>query len=303
MDLPFHVIIKPVGDICNLDCSYCFYKEKSGAAGDFRMSAETLETLTRRYIEEQPAGCRAVQFVWQGGEPTLAGIDFYAQALRFQARHCRPGMRIENAIQTNGFRLDEDWFAFLETHGFQVGLSIDGRAGSHDAERRTHAGRSTHAQAVATLRKLQARAIPVNLLAVVHAGNVADGRESYRYLRGLGADFLQFLPVIDPSPDNRFALDADDWGDFLIAVFEDWLENGLGKVSVQLFDVTFNRIAARRETLCIHARQCGRQLAVERNGEVFCCDHFVAPEFNIGNIAAAPFEAMFSGGTAREFTT
>lgn len=297
MDYPFHAIIKPVGDRCNLNCNYCFYKEKSEAGS--LMKKDILERLTRLYIEEQPQGCKEVQFVWQGGEPMLADIDFYQHALQLQQKYRRPGMAITNAIQTNGTLIDESWATFLQKHNFLVGLSVDGPAALHDAARIDYSGKGSHDQVLSGYRQLQEKGVTTNILCVVQPFNIAYGADIYRYfVEELEAHSIQFLPVV-----GKKTVDSKQWGEFLVQVFDNWLENGLGRVSVQLFDATFARITQGIETFCVHAHECGRQLAVERNGDIFSCDHFVDQDHRIGNVLSENYTAMLESDRQQQFTT
>lgn len=288
MDYPFHLIIKPVGDQCNLNCSYCFYKEKSEEGSI--MSFETLEKLTKQYIEEQPASCKEVQFVWQGGEPMLAGLPFYHDAIALQNKYRRPGMTITNAIQTNGTLINNRWIEFLKRYDFQVGISIDGTAGVHDAERIYYTGKSSHQKVIEAYKKLQKADITTNILCVVHQKNVLLGKQIYQYfVDDLNAKSIQFLPVV-----GNTTVDSKLWGEFLVQSFEAWCDDGIGRVSVQLFDASYARIIQGIETFCVHSHECGHQLAAERNGDVFSCDQYVEKQHHIGNVMAESFRAMMA---------
>jgi uncharacterized protein len=297
MQLPFHAIIKPVGDVCNLNCQYCFYKEKS-ETGD-RMTRETLEQLTKKYINEQPNKCKEVQFVWQGGEPMMAGIEFYELALELQRKYQRPGMNITNAIQTNGTLITDRWADFFKQHHFLVGISIDGEQLTHDSERIYYSGSGSHDNVIRGYEKLKARNITTNILCVIHNDNVTQGEQIYRYFNEqLNAKSIQFLPVVGSR-----GLDPVLWGNFLVEVFNHWLKDGLGRVSIQLFDATYTRTAQGCETFCVHAHECGRQLAVERNGTVYSCDHYVEPSSVLGNITDLSFDSMLNSETQKQFIT
>ncbi|MHA2937609.1 anaerobic sulfatase maturase [Vibrio sp. RC27] len=295
MKYPFHAIIKPVGDVCNLNCQYCFYKEKS-EDGD-RMTNETLELLTKKYIDEQPQGCKEVQFVWQGGEPMMAGIEFYELAVELQRKYQRPGMTITNAIQTNGTLITERWADFLKQHNFLVGISIDGPLSIHDAQRIYYSESGSHDNVIRGYKKLKSRNITTNILCVIHNNNVTHGANIYRYFNEeLNATSIQFLPVVGSQ-----GLDSAHWGEFLVTVFDAWLKNGLGRVSIQLFDATFTRTSQGVETFCVHSHECGRQLAVERNGSVYACDHYVEPSYKLGNIANDNFVDLLNSDIQQRF--
>lgn len=295
MKHPFHVIVKPVGDVCNLNCTYCFYKEKSDEGS--RMSDETLDNLTRKYIEEQPKGCKEVQFVWQGGEPMLAGLAFYQKALQLQEKYRRPDMTITNAIQTNGTLVTNQWADFLRQHQFLVGLSVDGTKALHDNERLYCSGKGSFVKVQQGYIKLQERGVQTNILCVVHPNNVAYSTEIYQFLtQKMRATKLQFLPVVGDE-----TIDPTAWGTFLSNVFDLWLKKGLGQVSVQLFDTAYARIASGVETFCVHAHECGNQLVVERNGSVYSCDHYVEPSHYLGCVDQHSFTEMLNSPLQIDF--
>ncbi|MBU2977761.1 anaerobic sulfatase maturase [Alteromonas sp. C1M14] len=297
MNYPFHLIIKPVGDQCNLNCSYCFYKEKSEEGTV--MTFATLEKLTQQYIEEQPGSCKEVQFVWQGGEPMLAGLSFYQHAMVLQEKYRRPGMAITNAIQTNGTLITNRWIEFLKQYDFQVGISIDGMAGVHDAERIYYTGKSSHHKVIEAYRKLQKAAITTNILCVVHQNNVGMGKQIYQYfVNDLKAKNIQFLPVV-----GQATIAPALWGEFLVQSFGAWCDDGVGRVSVQLFDASYARIIQGIETFCVHSHECGQQLAAERNGDIFSCDQYVEKQHHIGNVTSESFNTMLAKPVHNEFVS
>lgn len=295
MNHPFHLIIKPVGDQCNLNCTYCFYKEKSQQGSV--MTLDTLERLTQHYINEQPDTCKEVQFVWQGGEPMMAGLEFYQAAVSYQQKYKRKGMSVTNAIQTNATLITDRWLRFLKANNFHVGISIDGTAPVHDSQRIYYSGKPSHEKVIDGYKRLKSANILTNILCVVHDGNVSYGRELYTYFTStLGAKQLQFLPVVGTQ-----SIDADLWGVFLVEVFDAWQQKGLGTVSIQLFDASYARIVQGIETFCVHAHECGNQLAAERNGDIFSCDHFVDSKHHIGNIHSSNFATMLSRVNHQDF--
>lgn len=252
------------------------------------MSLETLEMLTKKYISEQPQGTKEVQFVWQGGEPMIAGIDFYKSALLFQQQYQRQGMVITNAIQTNGTLINNGWIEFIKENEFHIGLSLDGNE-VLNSERFFYTGKSSFGKVINAFKLLVENNITFNVLTVVHQGNVNSGASIYNFLVENGAKNIQFLPDV-----NENTIQPELWGNFLTEVFEQWLENGLGKITVQHFDATFTRIATGYETFCVHASSCGSQLAVEINGDVYSCDHYVSPANKLGNINQASFVDMIN---------
>lgn len=312
----FHVLAKPVGAVCNLDCTYCFYLSKDSLYPDrsLRMGSDTLEAYIGQLLESQPDG--PVTIAWQGGEPTLIGIDFFAEAVSLAGRLARPGQVIEHTIQTNGTLIDDEWARFLFDNGFLVGLSIDGPAPMHDAFRVWKNGRGSHADAVRAWRVLNDHAVETNILCSLHAANVDDPLAVYRYLRDeLGAKYLQFIPIVERTTVEHVETAETGWknassqrrvfyrqdgdlvtsrsvsgrayGEFLSTIFDEWVQRDVGTIFVQMFDVTLGA-HLNQYSLCIHAPTCGRALAMEHNGDVYACDHYVEPAYLLGNIHDTP---------------
>ncbi len=285
---PFQVMIKPTGAACNLACRYCYYLEKAGLYPDSdRMPDEVLREVTRQYIEANPAS--EVEFVWQGGEPTLLGVDFFRRAVEYQ-REFSSGRTIRNSIQTNGTLLDDDWGRFLAENRFLVGLSLDGPAELHDANRRTRGGQGSHERAMNGLRLLRRHGVEVNALGVVSAASVGRPLDVYRFFRDEGVQFVQFIPVVEREAGavTPWSVPPEAYGEFLVAVFDEWVRRDVGRVFVQLFDVALNAWVGRRPPLCWFNETCGSALVVERNGDVYACDHFVYPEYRRGNLLERP---------------
>ncbi len=298
----FHVMAKPTGAICNLGCSYCFFLDKEALypGSSFRMSDEVLE----RYVEQLIASHRSdtVTFAWQGGEPTLMGLDFFRRAVEVQERHRRPGMTIENTLQTNGTRLDDEWATFLAEHRFLIGISIDGPRELHDGNRVDKGGNPTFEQVMRGLRLLQAHAVEYNVLTTVNRLNGDYPLEVYRFLRDeVGTNWMQFIPVVerlDPSgrPDpmhgttaSRRSVEPGQFGRFLIAIWDEWVGRDVGKVFVQTFEAALrNFYGAGGSGLCVFDETCGAGLALEHTGDLYSCDHFVEPEHRVGNIRELP---------------
>jgi uncharacterized protein len=288
---PFVVMAKPVGPACNIACPYCYY---AGTAGQyarphrFRMSDEMLERYVRQFIEASPGP--AVHFCWHGGEPTLAGLAFFRRALELQRAYLPRGWVCWNNLQTNGTLLDDAWCSFLAGNGFEVGLSLDGPAALHDGQRPDRAGRGTHARVEASVRRLVAHGIRPALLCTVTAATATAPVDVYRYLTGLGATWLQFLPIVRPLPGRGVSADSvapEAYGRFLCAVFDRWVQHDVDRVQVQLFAECLLAWSGRQPTLCILAETCGRALAVEHDGAVYPCDHFVAPEHRLGDLTSS----------------
>jgi uncharacterized protein len=308
---PFHIMIKPRGPICNLDCSYCFYlsKENLYPASDFRMTDETLEAFTRDYIQAQPVP--EVVFSWQGGEPTLMGLDFFERAVGFQKTYARPGMRISNTFQTNGTMLTDEWCHFLREHHFLVGLSLDGPAPLHDAFRVNKGGQPTHAAVMAGLDLLRRHRVEYNILATVHAANVEHPLEVYRFLRDeVKTSFIQFIPIVQRDNQTGFqegtrvtdrSVTGRGYGRFLNAIFDEWVSRDVGRMFVQLFDVTLAGWVGQRPGLCIFDETCGRALALEHNGDLYACDHYVEPRYHLGNIGRDALPVLVTSEVQRAF--
>lgn len=313
--LPFHVMTKPVGPLCNLDCEYCFYLEKQKlfpSGHSFRMRDDVLEHYIRNFIESQPA--REVQFAWQGGEPTLLGVDFFERAIALQKEYAN-GRTIQNSLQTNGTLLDDRWGAFLRENGFLVGISIDGPAHLHDTYRTDKGGEPSFDRVVRGIEVLKKHRVEFNTLTVLNRENTRHPLAVYRFLKQIGSGFIQFIPVVERETAGRDALagppgsagedGADscvtpwsvrpiDYGNFLVSVFREWVRNDVGRVFVQMFDVTLAAWAGAPPGLCVFAPKCGNALAMESNGDVYSCDHYVYPDYRIGNIMRSDFREMLA---------
>ena len=290
----FQIMIKPRGAICNLNCSYCYFlkKEQLYSGSNFRMSEDLLENYTRQYIDAHTTP--EVTFAWQGGEPTLMGLDFYRRAVEYQKKFSRPGMRIQNAFQTNGILLDSAWCRFFKEHNFLVGLSLDGPKSLHDAYRVDKGDQPTFDRVMKALRLLQKYQVDYNILSCIHAANADHGMEVFRFLRDeAGAQFIQFIPIVERQNEtgnqqgNRVtecSVAGRQYGEFLEAVFDEWLIRDVGRVYVQLFDVALGVWLGSRASLCVFDETCGTALALEHNGDVYSCDHFVEPDYYLGNV-------------------
>ncbi len=286
----FHVMAKPTGARCNLDCAYCFYLSRMALYPDsqFRMADDVLEAYIGQLLAAQPTG--EVVITWQGGEPTLLGLDFMRRATALAERRRRPGQHLVHTLQTNGVLLDAAWAAFFKAHDFLVGISIDGPAALHDAYRTNRGGRGTFQQVMRGLRHLQAQGVSYNVLTTVNAANGAHPLAVYRFLRDeCAARYIQFIPVVEHLPAGGVStrsVGAHQYGVFLIAVFEEWRRYDARRVQVQMFEAAIANWLGQPPTLCVHAPTCGRAVALEHTGDVYSCDHFVAPEFRLGNILA-----------------
>lgn len=294
----FHLMTKPRGAICNLDCKYCYFlsKERLYPDSDFRMSETLLEEYTRQYIEAQHVP--EVTFAWQGGEPTLMGLDFYKQAVQYQQKHKKAGMRIFNALQTNAVTLDDEWCEFFAQNDFLIGVSVDGPKHLHDAYRVDKGGAPTFDRVMRGIELLKKHKVEFNILTTVHAANADHPLEIYRFFRDeLKAQFMQFIPIVERdnvtgyqegSTVTERSVSAKQYGDFLIAIFDEWVRRDVGRTYVQIFDVALAAWTGNNPGLCIFEETCGKALALEHNGDVYSCDHFVEPDYKVGNLIDIP---------------
>jgi uncharacterized protein len=290
----FHVMLKPRGAICNLDCKYCYFlsKEKLYPESNFRMEDNVLEDFTKQYIQAQQSP--EVTFAWQGGEPTLMGLDFFKQAVKHQQKYAKPGQKINNALQTNGVNLTDEWCKFFKENNFLIGISIDGPRNLHDAYRRDKGDQPTFDRVMRGLQVLKKHRVDYNALTTVHAANAHYPIEVYRFLRdGAGFQFIQFIPIVERDNDTGFqegtkvtnrSVKARQYGQFLINIFDEWVSRDVGQVYVQIFDVSLGAWLGQPGALCIFAPSCGTALAMEHNGDLYSCDHFVEPRHLLGNI-------------------
>ena len=302
---PFVVMAKPVGPLCNLECGYCYYL-KTGQqyehSDTFRMSDVLLETYVRQYIEASPGP--TVTFVWHGGEPTLAGLDFYRRAVDLQKRYLPPGWNCWNNLQTNGTLLDEEWCSFLADAHFDVGLSLDGTSWVHNIYRKDKRGRGTYDIAVSAVRRLQAHGIQPDLLCTVTSDTAKDPVGVYRALRDLNTGWIQFIPIVRRESDGNMTPDSvssDAYGRFLSAVFDDWVQHDLGKLNVQQFAEILLVWSGGKASACWMTPICGRVLILEHDGAVYSCDHFVTPEHRIGDLETSLLAELVDSPVQRRF--
>jgi uncharacterized protein len=304
----FHVMVKPIGAICNLGCTYCYYLEKEHLYPEgeqFRMPWKVLKSFIRRYSAAHKH-LPEIHFAWQGGEPTLLGLDFFERAVALQRKYQPAACRITNSIQTNGVLLDDAWGRFLKEQGFLVGISLDGSPDLHDRYRVDKGGQPTFDRVARGLEILQRHKVEYNVLTCVHRHNGDHPLEVYRFLKSLGARFIQFIPIVGrASPTLEAAMPtsvgAEQYGRFLTSVFDEWLCNDVGQVFVQIFDVALGIWALGQASLCVFDETCGRALALEHNGDLFSCDHFVTPEHRLGNLMDVPLVKMVDSPRQQRF--
>lgn len=326
---PFHIMVKPIGPKCNLDCTYCFYLEKEVLFGDgerWKMDDEVLEAYIRRYIEAQPAGV-PVTFAWQGGEPTLCGVEFFEKVVRWQKQY-GAGRQIDNAFQTNGTLLDDAWGEFLHREKFLVGISIDGPAELHDAYRVKRNGKGSHAEVLRGLEVLKRHKVEFNTLSCVNAMNADKGAEVYEFLKSIGSRYMQFIPIVERLPnaeaeklglshatpprfseeDEDFSAPVTEWsvgpkayGRFMWSIFKRWVVQDVGRVYVQLFDVALGKWVGTPGGLCIFSEECGTAMALEHDGSLYSCDHYVYPHYKLGNIRDQSMSEMVDSNFQKDF--
>ena len=302
---PFVVMAKPVGPVCNLECSYCYYLETTRLytrPHQYRMSDTLLETYIRQYIAASPGP--VVMFVWHGGEPTLAGLDFYRHAVELQKRYLPQGWTCWNNLQTNGILLDDEWCSFLADAHFDVGLSIDGTRWLHDAYRKDHQGRGTYERVVAAVRRLQAHGIQPDLLCVVTSAVAKEPISVYRALRDFNTGWIQFIPIVRRAPNGEITPDSvtgEAYGRFLSTVFDEWIYHDLGRLNVQFFAEMLLVRSGGTTNVCWMAPTCGRVLIIEHDGGVYACDHFVTPEHHIGDLETSLLNELVDAPIQRRF--
>lgn len=317
---PLYVILKPAGAHCNLACKYCYYLEKNKlypTAQRHLMSDEMLEQFTREYIEAQTMN--QVLFTWHGGEPLLRSIDFYRKALSLQQKYAG-GRRIDNVIQTNGTLLTDEWCEFFAQNHWLVGISIDGPQPDHDHYRLTAAGKPSWQKVMQGIKLLKKHGVEWNAMAVVNAYNVNHPLEFYRFFKENGCQFLQFTPIVerltrhedgrtlasladkDEISLSEASVAPEQWGYFLCAIFDEWVRKDVGKIFVEIFDCTLANWMGISPGICAYSKECGHAGVMEHNGDVYSCDHFVFPEYKLGNIRDHSLIDMLYGEQQQEFS-
>jgi uncharacterized protein len=326
----FHLLAKPTGAICNLDCKYCFFlsKEMLYPGSRFRMADELLETYIRQLIESQQMP--EVSIAWQGGEPTLMGLDFFKRSVEYAEKHKRPGMTVTYTMQTNGTKLDDEWCAFFKEHDFLIGLSVDGPKEIHDTYRVNKGGAGSFDQVMRGWDVLNTHGVDVNILCTVHAANVGHPVEVYHFFRDeLGAQFMQFIAIVERVTEEMLPLADMGWskraggerplytqlgslvtersvgpeqyGRFLINIFDEWVRRDVGRVFVQIFDVALAAWVGAPPALCVFSPTCGNALALEHTGDLYACDHYVEPDYLLGNIKETHMIELVASDKQRKF--
>jgi uncharacterized protein len=327
--IPFHILSKPTGAICNLGCKYCFFlsKEALYPGSKFEMDQGTLERYIQQLFDSSPA--TEVNVAWQGGEPTLMGIDFFKRSVELAKKYKKPHQTILHTIQTNGTQLNDEWCKFFKENNYLVGLSVDGPKAMHDAYRVTKGGQGTFDGVIRGWELLKKHGVDANILCTIHAANQDYGLEVYRFFRDeLKAQHIQFIPIVERATEETLVIANQGWeerpgakrilytqsgrlvtertvnarkfGNFLIAVFDEWVKTDVGRVFVQTFDVALGSWLGQHN-MCIVSPTCGNALALEHNGDVYSCDHFVEPHYLLGNIRDSSLAEMVASPQQREF--
>ena len=312
---------KPIGPICNLDCKYCFYLEKEHLytnTANWEMLPDVLESYIRQYIESQDVPL--IHFAWQGGEPTLLGVEFFRKAVKLQRKYAN-GKRIENAFQTNGVLLDDRWGEFLASNHFLIGLSIDGPREFHDRYRVDKGGLPSFDRVMRGLGYLKKHGVDFNTLTVVQRHNSYHPLKIYRFLKEIGSGFMQFIPIVERvarKPDSKGLVlispaaeepaEVSEWsvepilyGKFLCEIFDEWVRSDVGSYFIQIFDVALESWLGLDQTLCVFRQTCGAAMAIEHNGDLYSCDHFVYPENKLGNIMENPLQSLVNSDQQYRF--
>ncbi|MCK4628808.1 MAG: anaerobic sulfatase maturase [Sedimentisphaerales bacterium] len=301
---PFSLLIKPSGPDCNIACKYCFYSGKTSLFGQgrHRMSGEVLEELIKSYLQlDFPVHALA----WQGGEPTLMGLDFFRQAVELQKKYGKKGRVVSNSLQTNSVLLDDEWCKFLSEFKFLVGISLDGPRWMHDTYRLDCAGRGTFDKVIAAVEKCGEHDVQFNILVLLNDINVKHPDEVFDFFVGLDIRYLQFITCAERDRQSGelapFSITAQEYGDFLCRIFDRWFEYGPRKLSIRLFDSIMSYYLQGRHTDCTFGERCDEYIVVEHNGDVFCCDFFVEEKWKLGNILETPIGELFNSDTKRIF--
>ena len=303
---------KPTGAICNLDCAYCFFlsKESLYPESNFRMSDEVLKAYIKQYVQSQPRAAE-ITITWQGGEPTLMGLDFFKKASEYADWFKAKGQRISFAIQTNGVLLDDDWATFLHRNGYLVGISIDGPEHLHDTYRRDKGGKPTFKRVIAGLDVLKKHKVEHNILCTVNSVNGDHPLEVYRFFRDeLQEQYIQFIPIVERKNETGFqegnevterSVRPAQWGKFLTTIFDEWVKRDVGRVFVPTFESALANWYGAPAGICVFNETCGNALALEHNGDLYSCDHFVEPKHLLGNLTQTPMAEMLMSEQQREF--
>jgi len=301
---PFTLLIKPSGSDCNIDCKYCFYKARSPEFGQGRqrMNQHVLEVLVKGYMQ---LGFPVVGFAWQGGEPTLMGVDFFESAVQLQKEYGREGQQVSNTLQTNGLLLDERWCRFFHDNNFLLGISIDGPREFHDYYRVDHSGCGTFDRVIRAIENCRNHQVEFNALILLNNRNVEHTDELFDFLIGNDITYLQFIPCIETDPATGapadFSITPNQYGDFLCRLFDRWYDYGTEKLNIREFDSLLTYLVMGSHTICTYSKQCAGFVVIEHTGDAFCCEFFVGPKWRLGNILETPLERLAVSANKRAF--
>lgn len=301
----FTLLIKPSGSNCNIDCRYCFYKSRSPEVGTGRqrMNDEVLEKLIKDYLQ---LDFPVAGFAWQGGEPTLMGLEFYEKVIELQKKYARPGQQITNSLQTNGILLNDNWCKFLHENNFLLGISIDGPKEFHDFYRIDHSGAGTFDKVVAGIEKCKQYKVEFNTLTLLNNKNIEYPDRIFNFLIELGVQFMQFIPCVEIEPESQkiadFSISPEQYGRFLCKTFDFWCNYGFKNLSIRDFDSILSYCISGRHTICTYDKRCGQYIVIEHNGDAFCCDFFVEPKYRMGNILQTSIGQLASCVIKKEFS-
>lgn len=300
------VLVKPVSADCNLACEYCFYSSKAALYPEtrrHRMSERVLRELVSQFMS---LSFDRASFCWQGGEPTLAGLDFFKQAIKYQGLFGVPGQVVENSLQTNGVLIDEEWAVFLARYRFLVGVSLDGPAELHDYYRRDRGGGASYERVMRGIEWLRRYSVDFNILVLLNERNIRHPRELYRFFLDQGFRYLQFIPCVERNPETgeiaHYSITPEQYGRFLCEVFDEWAGEGVPTVYVRDFEELLISYVTGEAPSCTFSRDCGKYVVVEYNGDVYPCDFFVEPEWLLGNIMEQSLEEIIDGPKFAEFS-
>jgi len=307
----FHIMAKPTGSACNLNCAYCFFlkKERLYPGSDFRMPDDVHEAYIRQLLEAHQTP--EVTIAWQGGEPTLMGLDFFRRSVELQKKYQKPGTRIENTFQTNGILLDDEWCRFFHENNFLIGLSLDGPKDLHDTYRKDKGGHGTFDQVRKAVRLLQEHQVEFNILCTVNSKNADHPLGAYRFFRDdIDAHYIQFIPIVERDNESGYqegnkvtdrSVRPDQWSRFLMDIFDEWVKQDVGKTFVLNFDGALAGWLGMAGTVCIFGPTCGLGMAMEHNGDLYSCDHFVEPNYYLGNILQTPIIELVASDKQQKF--
>lgn len=293
---------KPIGPLCNLNCDYCFYLKKTHLFDhkkkrEFRMTDEVLELYIEEYITAQPKESEVITFAWQGGEPSLLGIEFFQRVIELQEKYKRPNLTIQNSFQTNGTLLTDEFCEFFKRNNFLIGISIDGPEELHNSYRKDKSGKGTLSRVMKGVKLLKKHQVEFNTMTVINSKNAPHPEKVYNFLKSIGSTFIQFIPIVERDGDNISdrSVTPEAFGSFMNGIFREWVKKDIGKIFVGHFDMLLALYCGYPSSACVHSKECGTAMAIEHTGDIYSCDHFVTPEYLLGNIIEDKLTDMVNG--------